>query len=445
MFGFPSSKLSQLFSNMEVIMDHQVKIIPEYRYFKLPFLPETRILQRETLLKATTLQKKKRGLRVFIKELSFVNEVLTAKVCVEEEPAEYIFFRVTASYLYISCSVDTDETYLSAYASLYLDNLLLYRDEMDFSRYYYPDTFDEDTGKSNYLKISRKDNCLSIMLKQRYQNLFKPGDRLPPIHSSATKRTAKPPKLLEDLCPAKTGLTIVYCFLDAQNFNLTIDDCKEIELLVPMLVYFNSNSGALTSLISYITPRSTEPHLDLMDGQIHLNSICAQMWLNSKHHLENTVSPQKAGDYMSRLRRMFDFWEQVLPLLCFTNSLQYCPYYHLRYVKGKPKKMNLCSCTFSAEIPKLVLLLKDKGDYFVLELKFSIYAQRLNFYAGLTSSLFIASNTEPKHFYLLGCIEDAELYNYFKKIDFRLPILKRHYNSYFASFAERLNGDLVLC
>ncbi|TCD11593.1 hypothetical protein EZ449_04855 [Pedobacter frigidisoli] len=148
------------------------------------------MLERKTLDSLSEFRSPKRGyLSVNVKHLGFVNEILTSSISIGKEDTEFVYLRVTQDHLLISCSVDTDEFYLSRYAYFFLNKYLWFYHEKSFEDYYYPDFLDADNGTSKYLKIASDSKGLTIKLKDPFRNLFKPGVSLPLVPLENEART----------------------------------------------------------------------------------------------------------------------------------------------------------------------------------------------------------------------------------------------------------------
>lgn len=150
--------------------------IPNHRFYKFPFENGNFKLTRVTLDSHSEFRKPNRTyLSVDAKMISFKDDILIFSVRIAGDEEEFVFLKITQTHLLVTCSVDTDETYLSRYAYFLLDNYISYYHEKDFSEYYWPDFFDANTGKSKYLIIEKKGKSLSIKLKGKYWYFYKPG------------------------------------------------------------------------------------------------------------------------------------------------------------------------------------------------------------------------------------------------------------------------------
>jgi len=148
-------------------------------FFRLPFNPNTRILTQETLNRHSEIRKPKRTFfPIKIRKISYTNELLTLGVTLCKEDEELVYIKVTSSFLLVSCSVDTHDSYLSRYAYFSLFQLMFYYGKYDFEQYYWPGFFDEQIGLSKYLRINKSKGSLWVSAKLRYKTLYKPEQNL---------------------------------------------------------------------------------------------------------------------------------------------------------------------------------------------------------------------------------------------------------------------------
>ena len=421
-------------------MNNLTHDIPFYRFFKLPFKNGTRLLERKTLDSLSEFRPPKRGYpSVNVKYLGFVNEMLTASISIEKEDVEMVYLKVTQDHLLISCSVDTDEFYLSRYAYFFLNKYLWFYHEKSFEDYYYPDFFDADNGTSKYLKIVSNSKGLTIKLKDPFRNLFKPGVSLPiiPLKNEARINIFLEPKLSDSL--ENDTPVIAYCILDPSNLHERYNEEKELTLLITFTATLNNDKRNFKSLLTYLNSKTISDGLEFNSGQLNLNDICEEMWENSlyfqmKKHKEENYS----RTFSERKKLQFDLWKSALPQLVYERFMCYQWIYGLRYIRGKPTKKDIRFCQVAADIPQLKFFLIDKGEYYFLDLKFMVNGKLSNFAPIFNMFFFAAAEKEPMKFYLLGSMADAEVVSYFSKISFRLPVLKKHYDTHWEPFVTQI-------
>lgn len=397
-------------------------------------------MERKTLDSLSEFRPPKRGyLSVWVKNLGFVNEILTASISIEKEDVEMVYLKVTRDHLLISCSIDTDQFYLSRNAYFFLNKYLRFYHEKSFEDYYYPDFFDADKGTSKYLKIVSNSKGLTIKLREPFRNLFKPGVSLPiiPLKYEARTNIFIEPQLsdsLENLTPV-----IAYCILDPLNLHEKYNEEKELTLLIPFTAILNNDKRNFKSLLTYLNSKSISDNLELHSGQLDLNEICEEMWENSFYfQMKNHKDENYSRTFSERKKLQFDLWKSALPQLVNERFTCYQWIYGLRYIKGKPTKKDIRFCQVASDIPQLKFFLIDKGDYYFLDLKFMVKGNLSNFAPIFNMFFFAAAEKEPMTFYLLGSMADAEVVSYFSKISFRLPVLKKHYDTHLSTSVQQI-------
>ncbi|WP_231426997.1 hypothetical protein [Pedobacter sp. Leaf250] len=398
------------------------------------------MLERKTLDSLSEFRPPKRGyLSVRVKNLGFVNEILTASISIEKEDVEMVFMKVTQHHLLISCSVDTDEFYLSRYAYFFLNKYLWFYHEKSFEDYYYPDFFDADRGTSKYLKIVSNSKGLTIKLKEQFRNLFKPGVSLPiiPLKNEARINIFLEPQLSDSL--ENDTPVIAYCILDPLNLHQIYNEEKELTLLTPFTATLNNDKRNFKSLLTYLNSNTISDDFELNSGQLNLNDICEEMWENSIYfRMKNHKDENYSRTFSERKKLQFDLWKSALPLMINERFMCYQWIYGLRYIRGKPIKKDIRFCQVAADIPQLKFFLIDKCDYYFLDLKFMVNGRLFNFATMFNMFFFAAAEKEPMTFYLLGSMADAEIVSYFSKISFRLPVLKKHYDTHLRTFVQQI-------
>ena len=115
---------------------------------------------------------------VDIKRLSFKHGLMKMRVQVENEKPVLVYFNVAYDHLLVSCSVDTDASYLSRYVYRTL-RAMMWNGVCNFQEYYWPSCFDESTGKSKYLDIINDRYGFDIQLKEKFKGFFRPDDLFP--------------------------------------------------------------------------------------------------------------------------------------------------------------------------------------------------------------------------------------------------------------------------
>lgn len=408
-------------------------------FFKLPFEPGTRILTENTLNKYSEIRiPKRRYLPIEIRMISFSNNLLTIGIKLDKEPEEQVYIKVTASELLVSCSVDTNESYLSRYAYFTLYRLALYSDKYDFEDYYWPDFFDQQTGESKYLVVHKSKDKIFVSSKVRYKGLYKPGTPLPVLsEDSPTLREVMP--IIQEKPPTGSHTVIGFCLADANNER---HRSNHYPFLIPYTGTLAKNKTLVKGFKTYVLSEMDLPDIDLTDEQQQLMDICFAMKkiapVISYESIEDVqVLAEKQEENKQHFNALFELWQQAIPLLAGRLYTHYTYTFGMRHVKGKPSKSYMVPCSFRNERPEICFLWKDQGDYYRLELRLMIGGKihKLSYYY---NTAFFVMLSFDRDYILLSSLMDCELASYFQKNHFKLLILKTHFGGDCKDFVDQL-------
>lgn len=395
---------------------HQSK--PAHSFFRLPLEKGTRILRLSSLNAHSAFRRlQKPYLPVTIRMMSFRREVLTIGVRIADECEERVLIRVRETELWINCTVDTDEHYLSRYAYFALHELLYLRKSYDFDKYYWPGFFDPKTGKSKYLNIINDRKGLDVYLKPKYPAFYKPGYPLPPVRmGSDTPGARKVVKRVKTMI-TDPNHSIGYILADTNMRSL---HSPHYPFLIPFYGVCTPDLAKIKSFSAFITEGQQLPFLPFDESKLMLNEACYRMKELAPLEEGRHSDPGKLGE------ELFNLWQQQICTLAVQDHSYYYYTFGLKNVKGKPRSKWLKSCRFSIAVPELIIECLDKGDYFELVLKFKVKGRTFIPHQ-LNTTLFISSRQDPMTFYLLGSYNDCQLLEYFSKLGFKMGVLKADY------------------
>lgn len=421
------------------------KTIPPTRtdnFFRLPLKQGTRILTLITLNQYSDFRSPKRPyLRIQTRKISFYNEVLTIGVILNDEEEERIYLKATFSELLVSCSVDTEEGYLSRYAYFALYKMMSVYDLYDFEDYFWPGFFDPKTGESKFLRIYKSRDGLYISTKVIYKGLYKPENYLPAIANDihVTREAITIPKEVQ---ARDEGIVLGYSLSDTNPEGWR---SNHYPFLIPYAGILDKNKTYIKGFKTYILSEKDLPDINLTSVQQSLIEICFEMKkialiLQPQYRDEINVTIERHQTNKQNFIRLFELWQRAYPLLTSRLHTHYRFTYGMRNVKGKPLKSAMIPCDFGAEIPELCFLWKDKGDYFKLELRFMLGKQIYEVHNYLHTTFFIVPSAEPARYFLLNSLMDCEVVRFFCKRHFQLLMLKVHYDVYCKDFVDRLRA-----
>jgi len=407
------------------------------RFYRLPFKEGSRILTQETLEAHTKFRIYKSPYwGTSIKSVSFKNYIMTKILKVEQEPLVQIYFKVEHDYLLISCSVDTDDTYLSWYVYRAL-RVMMWNGEYDFQAYYWPACFDEETGRSKFLKIFN-DRCgFDIELKDGFKGLFRPDDPFPLVDGR---------KVLERI-PVKSttntlnclGKGIGYCLADT---SLRSYHSNHYPFLIPYVFTVNANLKTVKTFEHFVFNEADIGDLTLSHEQVELNEVCFEMkrvaLLSTRAYGDTPEREQEiTATNAANKKKIHQLWNRVWPLLVAQGFTHYWFTYGMRNVQKKPMKKLMEPVSFSDEVPRLSFLLTDKGDYYELFLRFKIKGKLLHFREHGQALPMVCSKGQTL-WYLLEAEMDGDMVMFFSEFKFKIQIPKTYYAEYFEKHLKAL-------
>jgi len=417
---------------------------PLSRFYQLPFEKGSRVLRLTVLDQIasdpiviglhSTFREGKKPEPLAIQSLSFDQGLLTVHVKLEGEEAR-VYIGVEYNCLLVSCSVDTDETYLGRYAYLTL-RAMMRNGYFDFQEYYWPACFALGNKRSGYVDVVKKPGGFTIALKKKFSGLFRPGDDLPDV----TERTVVPrERLLHKQAMARLApVSIGYCFAntDLQHFH-----SNHYPFLIPYVFAATAYLKTVKSFKRFVLNPHDVDGISLSPQQEELNSICfamkqiAAIRFNANAHLPEKVTETNKLNDANQLA-LLKLWNKALPLLMQQRFTHYFYTYGMRNVTGKPVMRDMKMVEFAMDIPVLSFVLKDEGDYYELELKIRVKGKLLHLNTDQISLFLVCDRVKPYLWYLLEAEMDYKLVLFFSKVNFRVQVIKGYYKDFFEGYVE---------
>ncbi|WP_426328620.1 hypothetical protein [Pedobacter sp. R-06] len=412
---------------------------PLSRFYQLPFEKGSRVLRLAVLERIAiglhnTFSVGKKPEPLVIQSLSFDQGLLIVNVKLEGEEAR-VYIAVEYDNLLVSCSIDTDETYLGRYAYLTL-RAMMRNGYCDFQEYYWPACFALGNKRSRYVDVVKKPGGFTITLKKKFSGLFRPGDDLPDV----TERTVVPrERRLDKHAMARLApVSIGYCFAntDLQNFH-----SNHYPFLIPYVFAATAYLKTVKSFKRFVLNPNDVDGISLSPQQEELNSICfamkeiAAIRFNANAHLpEKAAETNKLND--ANQLALLKLWNKALPLLMLQRFTHYFYTYGLRNVTGKPVMRDMKTIEFSMEVPVLSFVLRDEGDYYELELKIKVKGKLLRLSSDSIALFLVCDRVKTYLWYLLEAEMDYKLVWFFSKVNFKVQVPKGYYREFFEGFVE---------
>jgi len=413
---------------------------PLSRFYQLPFEKGSRVLRLAVLDQIasdpiviglhSTFGLGKKPEPLAITSLSFDQGLLIVTVKLEGEEAR-VYIEVEYDCLLVSCSVDTDETYLGYYAYLTL-RAMMRSGYCDFQKYYWPACFALGNKRSSYVEVVKKPGGFTITLKKKFSGLFRPGDDLPDVKERLVvpRERLSGKHAMARLAPVSIG----YCFANTDLLNF---HSNHYPFLIPYVFAATAYLKTVKSFKRFVFNPQDVDGVSLSPQQEELNSICfamkelAAIRFNANGNLPETNAINDANQLT-----LFKLWNKALPLLMQQRFTHYFYTYGLRNVTGKPVMRDMKLVEFSMEIPVLSFVLKDEGDYYELQLKLKVKGKLLDVNTDKPGLFLVCDRVKPYLWHLLEAEMDYKLVWFFSRVNFRVQVLKGYYKEFFEGFVE---------
>ncbi|MBT2561353.1 hypothetical protein J7E50_10965 [Pedobacter sp. ISL-68] len=410
---------------------------PISQFYKLPFEKNSRILRLNVLESHTEMRAGNRPFyRVERKPVSFKKGVLTIRVKLENEHPVKVYLKVEYDHLLVSCSVDTDECYLGRYAYRTL-RAMLWNEFHDFEKYYWPECFNEITGRSKYLDVICDRYGIDIKLKKIFNGFFRPNDYfLPMTERKVLKREVgkKEPIILNN------ENAVGYCLANTDPVRF---HSNHYPFLLPYTFSANADNKTVKSYKGFIFEDSDTEGFDFTPNQADLNKICYEMKNIARIQFTEYADNEELSDEINDLNlnnrdKIFELFNKALPMLSREPFSHYLFTYGMRNIQKRPMKKDMQVATFSMEVPTLSFLLTDKGDHYELKLRFRVNGKVLLFCEDRIAMFFICSASKPNVWYFLESETDSRVVLFFSRKNFRIQVPKGYYKEHFEHYVNEI-------
>ncbi|MDN3587164.1 hypothetical protein QWY86_10825 [Pedobacter aquatilis] len=416
---------------------------PLERFYKLPFEKGSRILKQQVLDAHTDFGADDKQYYLNGKDIiSFKHGLVTMEVSqIDENWTIYkpirIYFKVEYDHLLISCTLDTDNTYLSwdVYIAL---RLVMRNGAYDFNVYYWPACYDEITGRLKFIKIFNDRQGFDIELKDGFKGLFRPDDPFPLPDGRKVMERAPLRTTTHTLTLTSKG--IGYCLAQTSLYHY---GSQHYPFLIPYVFTVNANRKTVKSFEHFVLSEADTDEITLSPEQEALDEYSFEMKkIAPLHSWVGNYTPEKGQEAEEKNEAnksaIHVLWNRVLPLLVAQSFTHYWFSYGMRNVKNRPMKKLMESAAFSIEVPHLSFLLSDKGDYYELFLRFKIKGKRMQFSNDRQALPLVCSQSQPDLWYLLEAEMDVELVTFFGGFKYKIQVPKAYYAVHFERYVNRL-------
>nr|WP_121270925.1 hypothetical protein [Pedobacter schmidteae] len=409
-------------------------------FCRLPFKAGTFKVETVTLNQYTDFRiPKKPYLDIAIKKMAFEHEFWTLAVTIDHI-MEQVYIKVTPTELLISCSVGTNESFLSRYAYCTVYRLMEAHIRSGFYDYYWPDLGGGELQKK-FLKLLPSKTGLEVLSRDHLQGLFKPGQFLPKIEKDVIEIQStyepKPKKLTYD-----REKIISYNLLATPFYHFRA--INHFPFLIPYQGILNKAKTTIKLFTRHIfdyTKLSAAYKLSPEEKQ--LNEICFSMitlaTVRSTYEGIAELSEAEIRQLnIENFTTLFKLWKLTYPLLHLKDHTYHFYTRGMQEVSENPVKSRLTPCTFNNSKVELCILWKEHPDHYALELLVWIEGKAYQLPNHFDPFFFVATAEKPNEHYLLNSITDCSVLAFFAETDYKLLVLKLHYDMYFKLFEDQL-------
>jgi len=204
--------------------------------------------------------------------------------------------------------------------------------------------------------------------------------------------------------------------------------------LLPWYGKLNKLSTEVKSFIDFIRNEKDMPAINLTGEQRTLNSICLEMRKLAEGLPAKLIKEPK---YLPGFFPLFHLWEKALLLLSEKDFI-HLNYVHFKFLKQRPRKLDMLSCNLHKERPQIKLKLNRYEDLCKLSVTVTINNKPVHYKSDGLSFLFWVQNTEH-HFYLLSSIKDAVVLEWVGDEGNPITVFKPHYTIFRDGLLKQLS------
>jgi len=353
-----------------------------------------------------------------LKLLSFKNG--TAEILNKSDKTFFtLSIKVEPEKLHVSCSCGMEVETLCIHTIKALSRLVVYDDLGNLQRFM-------PNGAAQIVLENRK----YFGTKPGLHNMFTPKATLGSVYGIEETLAGYN---IEDVLalpaqqPAKTELneTAMSYILMASRRN------KFLPFLLPCLGKLNKAGNNIKSFGNFLSGVQKEYDALLTDEQRALNSICLDMWKHVEKLPDELIHEDMSYHETDGLATVFNLWQKAIPLLEQQHSYTH-PYFHKRYLKGKPSPSWMKKINMKKAAPTIEFKLTDKGAFYQLEMKPVVNGKTINNYE-MIDTFFIG---EGNNVYMLSSVRDAAIAEWMEKSENKITIFKKHFARFEKSFLQ---------
>ncbi|MDB5232043.1 MAG: hypothetical protein JWN76_2848 [Chitinophagaceae bacterium] len=215
---------------------------------------------------------------------------------------------------------------------------------------------------------------------------------------------------------------------------------KMFPAIVPCSGKLNLQGTEIKSWDSFETALKKSQKAPSTESQKKLNLAAHDLWKLVEKIPGWMLIQEEDTDPKPPLKKIFDLWEQALPLLKKQQLVYAYYFYGPKELKLRPKKERTQKIFISGERPRIHFELSDKGVFYQLRLIITVNDKPIDDYdAGYT---FLIIHYES--IYLLESVRDAALVEWMDENGRWITVFKEHYADFEKKVLEPLGKYYVI-
>jgi hypothetical protein len=240
-----------------------------------------------------------------------------------------------------------------------LDKLLSYNGSTDYFEKFSPNGLAEVAfANKRYFEFEYMGNGLAIEPKEELGSVYNLKEKI--STDEVNKMMALPAKALP-LNDKPKDFSICYILMVSRRHDF-------LPFLIPCRGKLNKAGSAIKGFDNFLSGVEKENDALLTDEQRALNRVCLDMWRLVEKLGDIKIFESISDDDRHRLSILFELWQKAIHLLQNQYIFKH-PFFHTRYLKGRPSKSYIEDIHICQEKPSIQFQLIDKGAFYQLEMK----------------------------------------------------------------------------
>lgn len=206
-----------------------------------------------------------------------------------------------------------------------------------------------------------------------------------------------------------------------------------LPFFLPCLGKLNRAGDSIKNFGNFLSGVQKEYDALLTDDQRTLNSVALDINKQVAKLPHELIHEAMSYDEPDNLIHVFNLWQKAIHLLEKQHCYLY-PYFHKRYLKGKPWRSYIEKINVRQAAPVIEFKLTDKGDFYQLELKPVIQGKTIARY-NVPDTFFIGQGDT---IYMLSSLRDAAIVEWMEKSGNKITVFKKQFAQFESEFLQPL-------